>query len=439
MEGKMPLGICRTDYNPTIMASQSAAPETQRNPPDDPPSPTEQDAIGFILRLGRALHTYGYAAHRLEQVLDQASRQLGLVGQFFSAPTSIFASFGDQDNPRTYLMRVEPGDVDLGRLALLDAVTVKVLHNQVSPAAGSREVETILAAPQRYGRLITTLAFGLASGSASRFLGGGVQEIAVSSILGLAIGILALVVGHAPSLGRVFEPVAAFAASLLAASAGQWIGAYSVYNATLAGLIVLIPGFTLTVAMTELSTRHLVSGTARLTGAFVLFLTIAFGVALGSRISSELFGSPLIAEAIQLPGWTEIVALITAPLAFTVILRAEPRDAIWIVIAGMFGVLGGRVGARTLGNELGVFVGALAVGVSSNIYGRLLNRPATVTLVPGILLLVPGSIGFRSLASLLDREVVLGVETAFRMILIAVALVAGMLVANIVAPPRKSL
>jgi uncharacterized membrane protein YjjB (DUF3815 family) len=59
--------------------------------------------------------------------------------------------------------------------------------------------------------------------------------------------------------------------------------------------------------------------------------------------------------------------------------------------------------------------------------------------VPGILLLVPGSIGFRSLASLLDREVVLGVETAFRMILMAVALVAGILVSNIIAPPRRTL
>jgi hypothetical protein len=39
----------------------------------------------------------------------------------------------------------------------------------------------------------------------------------------------------------------------------------------------------------------------------------------------------------------------------------------------------------------------------------------------------------------MDREVVLGVETAFRMILMAVALVAGILVSNIVAPPKRTL
>jgi uncharacterized membrane protein YjjP (DUF1212 family) len=404
-----------------------------------PAGPPERDAIGFILRLGRSLHSYGYAAHRLEQVMDRAAEQLGIQGQFFSTPTSIFASFGPQQDQRTFLIRVDPGGVDLGRLALLDEVTIKVLHGRMSPAAGSEEIDRILVAPEPYGRVMTTLAFGLVSAAASRFLGGGTREIIVSGIIGLLIGFLALAAGRLSQLGRVFEPSAAFAASLLAASIGPWIGPYSVSNATLAGLIVLIPGFSLTVAMTELSTRHLVSGTARFMGAAVLFLTIAFGVALGARIAAGLVGAPVIAEPVQLPQWTEIVALLAAPLAFTVLLRAQPRDAIWIVLAGILGVVGGRVGARGLGPELGVFVGSLLVGVASNLYARFLNRPATVTLVPGILLLVPGSIGFRSLASLLDREVVLGVETAFRMILMAVSLVAGILASNVVAPPKRTL
>lgn len=404
-----------------------------------PAHPDEQHAIGFILRLGRALHSYGYAAHRLEQVLDQSARRLNLKGQFFSTPTSIFASFGPQDDQRTFLIRVEPGGVDLGRLAMLDTVTIDVLHGNRSPADGSAEIDRILVSPDNYGKITTTLAFGLASAAASRFLGGGLREIVVSCAIGLIIGILALASGKLSQLGRVFEPIAAFAASLLAASAGHWIGPFSVYNATLAGLIVLVPGFTLTVAMTELSSQHLVSGTARLTGALVLFLTIAFGVALGSRVSAELGGPPLIADVVPLPGWTEMVALVAAPLGFTVLLRAQPKDAIWIVIAGVLGVSGSRLGSRTLGLELGVFVGALVVGVASNLYARFLNRPATVTMVPGILLLVPGSLGFRSLASLLDREVVLGVETAFRMVLMAVALVAGILVSNIVAPPKRTL
>jgi uncharacterized membrane protein YjjP (DUF1212 family) len=403
-----------------------------------PSDPRERDAIGFILRLGKSLHSYGYAAHRLEQVLDQTAVQLGLESQFFSTPTSIFASFGPQEDQRTFLIRVEPGGVDLGRLAMLDSVTIKVMQGKLSPAEGSTEIDKILESPDPYGRIVTTLAFGLASAAACRFLGGGLREIGISGGIGLVIGLLNLASGRLSQLGRVFEPVAAFVAALLAAVVGHWVG-YSIYTATLAGLIVLVPGFTLTVAMTELSTRHLVSGTARLMGAFVLFLIILFGVALGTRIAAELVGPPKIVGIVPLPGWTEFVALVAAPLAFMVLLRAQPRDAIWIVLAGAVAVLGSRVGSHSLGLELGVFVGALLVGAASNLYARLLDRPAPVTQVPGILLLVPGSIGFRSLSSLLDREVVLGVETAFKMILMAVALVAGILVANIVVPPRRTL
>ena len=87
-------------------------------------------------------------------------------------------------------------------------------------------------------------------------------------------------------------------------------------------------------------------------------------------------------------------------------------------MAGALGIAGSRAGAAAFGPELGAFVGALTVGVASNLYAYLLHRPASVTLVPGILLLVPGAIGFRSLSSLLDREVVTGVETAFTMVLI---------------------
>jgi uncharacterized membrane protein YjjB (DUF3815 family) len=90
-----------------------------------------------------------------------------------------------------------------------------------------------------------------------------------------------------------------------------------------------------------------------------------------------------------------------------------------------------------LGAELGPFIGALTVGLASKLYAQLLHRPTTVTLAPGILLLVPGSLGFRSIASLLDNQIVPGVEIAVRMILTAMALVAGILIANILLPVRR--
>jgi uncharacterized membrane protein YjjB (DUF3815 family) len=55
------------------------------------------------------------------------------------------------------------------------------------------------------------------------------------------------------------------------------------------------------------------------------------------------------------------------------------------------------------------------------------------------MLLVPGSMGFLSLSSLMANDVVSGVQKAFDMVLIAVALVAGLLLANDIVPAKRAL
>ncbi|HSP79592.1 MAG TPA: threonine/serine exporter family protein, partial [Myxococcaceae bacterium] len=87
-----------------------------------------ESAVAFTLQLGEALHRYGTPAHRLEEHLGLVARQLGLEARFFSTPTSIFASFGPPEALRTSVIRVAPGELDLGRLATLDALADEVIR-----------------------------------------------------------------------------------------------------------------------------------------------------------------------------------------------------------------------------------------------------------------------------------------------------------------------
>jgi uncharacterized membrane protein YjjP (DUF1212 family) len=400
-------------------------------------SPAEdRDAVEFVTRLARALHSYGTPSHQVEDTLQGIARRLGRPAQFLATPTSIIISVGPEFSERIHLVRVEPGEQDLGKLSDVFDVANAVVQGEASPAEGSARLAAIDHALPRYRALVVILAMGLSSAAASRFLGGGAKELPVAAIVGLAIGLLSVVAARVKAVGRMFEFLAAVVASALAGAAAHVIGPMSVYLATLAGIIILIPGFTLTVALTELSNKHLVAGTARLFGAITTFIVIAVGVAIGSTLMAALLGDPALRAPIPLPGWTEALALGTAPLAFAVLLKARPRDAIWILLACGLGFAGTRLGSKVLGPELGVFVGAVVVGLAGSAYANLLKRPAAVLRVPGILLLVPGSIGFRSLTSLLDRQVVPGVETAFKMITMATALAAGLLIASVVAPAR---
>ena len=388
--------------------------------------------------MGRALHRAGFSASRLERAMARLAEKLGLpLPQIFSTPTAIYAAFGSLSDQRTHLLRVEPGSVSLNHLTRLDKVLVDVVGGTMSPEAGLARIDEIEASPPPYGSVLLVTAFALTSGAVARFLGGGLREIGVGVVIGVVTGLLALLATRVKPLGDVYEPVAACTASFIAGILSVFWMPFATTTATLAGLIVLIPGFMLTIAIRELSTRHLASGTARLAGAGITFLGIIFGVALGNRLALVVAGPPQLAQIQPLPEWTFFLSAVLAGLAFTVILKAELRDAPWVVLAGLLAVLAGRLGAQALGLELGAFVGASVVGIASNLFSRLRDRASVVMLVPGTLMLVPGTIGFNSLSSLLDAQVVPAVQTAFRMTLTASALVAGLLFADIVSPERR--
>ena len=412
-----------------------ALPAAMETNAPSPPS-ANRDAEGFLLRLARVLHLYGGAVHQIEDGLATAAAKLGVRAQFSATPTSIMASLGPEEHERTLMLRLEPGENDLGRFTEVVEVARAVMRGTLSPAEGTARLVAIELTPPPYSDIVTVLAFAVSSTSAARFLGGGPSEVGVASAIGLVTGVLAMLARRSAAVRRLFEPLAAFLASALAALATHAVGPMSVYLATLAGIIILIPGLTFTVAVTELSNRHLVAGTARLFGAFTSFVVIAVCVAIGSAVAHALLGTVPTAAPRPLPEATLFVALLAAPLAFTVLLKARPRDGFWILVACALGFAGSRLGSRMLGPELGVFVGALVVGLCGSAYWHLLRRPPAVLRVPGILLLVPGSVGFRGITALLDAQVVPGVETAFKMITMATALAAGLLVASVVAPTR---
>ena len=414
------------------------------------PTGTEEDSAAVVLiRLGRALHEAGFAAPQLEAALASVAGRLGVAAQFFSTPTSLFISFGEGVAQRTHLERVNPAGIDLGRLADLEALLERVRDGRTDPAAASAEIAEIAARPRRYSRKLTYFCWGLASATSAVFLGGSLREVAVAGFVGLVTGLAAFLAERRPAAERLFVPFAAAFAAFTAAMVAAAAPPLSVYIATVAGLIVLLPGYTLTIALSELAAEHLSSGTARFAGALVTFLMIGLGVAIGGRLAVATLGALVagagapsdgaLAATIALgpPVWLQLAALVLAPLALSVLLRAPRTEIPWIVAVGTVGYFAGRLGAEMLEPEVGMFVGALAVGLASGLYQRLRRLPSSIPLVPGILMLVPGSIGYRSLTALLAEEVVPGIQTAFRMLLVAASLVAGLLISSALTVERR--
>jgi uncharacterized membrane protein YjjP (DUF1212 family) len=428
---------------PTAMAEaveRISAPtgSTHRHTTPSPEAVRERQ-ITFVLALGEALHIYGTPAHRLEDALGAVSERFGLRGQFFSTPTSITAAFGAPGAQSTHLLRVQPGAIDLRRLAEVDEIANRVIRGEQEIEAGLVEIEALGRAPRLYPEWLVLVASALISATTARFFQGSWREIVLAGVIGLIVGAMSLRAQRAKQEIWVLEPVAACLASLVAAVGALMIGPTSIPLATAAGLISLLPGFMLTIAMTELATRNLVSGTARLMGALLILVELGFGVALGQQLAQLLTVAPPPPGSGPMWAWTELVALPIATAGFAILFETRRQDLCWFMGSGMLGYIGGRLGAGWLGAELGAFVGALVVGAASNMFARWLDRPATILLVPGIILLVPGSIGFRSMTAMIEHDVIGGVGGAFTMILVAAALVAGLLFANVLVSPRRAL
>lgn len=397
-----------------------------------------QSEIGFVLALARALHRFGTPAHRLEEALDKVCKSLGLDAEVFTTPTAIIVSFGQHHELRTRLMRVEGGELDMGKLEQIDALADDVIDHAVTPDEGSVKLAAILAAPRQFGRALWTFVHGVTSAGLAVFFGGSLQDVVLSGAIGLTLGLLAQLIARSTDQTRVFELVGAAFAAFTAAVASSWSPRISPSLVTLAALVILLPGMSLTVAMTELATRNLIAGTARLMSAVIVLLELVVGVAIGERLALALVHVRTGVPG-PLPEYANWIALVASSIGVAVLVQAQVRAFGWILGACVVGYVGSRYGTAWLGPQMGVLVGAFALGVLSNLYARLLDRPALVVSVPAVLLLVPGSMGLRGMTSLLDKETLTGIETVFAMFIVATAIVAGLLIANAVFAPRRSL
>src|SRR4051812_47366289 len=172
-----------------------------------PPLRPVQANIGFVLAFARALHRFGTPAHRLEEALAKVCRSLGLEAEVFTTPTAIIISFGPSHELRTRLLRVEGGELDMGKLERVDQLGDEVIAGKITAAAASDQLAAILASPRQFGRGPSTLAAGVTSASLAVFFGGTLEDVALSGAIGLALGLLAEVIQRSTDQARVFELV----------------------------------------------------------------------------------------------------------------------------------------------------------------------------------------------------------------------------------------
>ena len=397
----------------------------------------------FIVKLGKMLHKYGTPAYRLEAHLMEVATHLNLKSSFVMSPTSVtFVIWTDgHEEEYTHVARVEPGDHDLGSLADTDDVVTRMLAGELTIEEADANLETIDTSKNTFNNWFTGFAFMVSGAAFAMLMGTSWNDVLWSGLISLIVFVFVLWSTRSKRVTHMLEPLVAIAAAIAACAVSSYIDpGVNIRLVVLSSIIVFIPGLALALGFAELSARHLVSGTARVMDAVMLLFKLYFGAFLGISIGFALFGQTDFIQPEALPKWTAWLAILLLCSSLIIIFRTKLKHASWSIASGFIAYAASISAAVYFDYSIGAFVGAFAVGVFSNLFNRMVNAPASIVAMQGLIVLVPGSKTYIGLNSLIEGQSFVNADQIGQQtFLIFMSLVAGLIFANVALPPKKSL
>lgn len=401
--------------------------------------------IAFVVELAERLHSYGTTAQRLEGAVTAVAQKLRLECEPWSNPTGLILTFSDPNRPlgdsdTTRVIRLPPGENDLYRLSETDRIAEEVMAGRLDLAAGHAALEQLDRPRSRRWRAMQVVAYGLAAGAVASLLRLPWLDIGVAAVNGLMIGLLVDISGSRPRFKEALEAIAAMFAASMTVLVASFIAPLNQNTVIIASLIVLLPGLALTNAVNELTSQHLVSGTARFAGALTTVVKLAVGTVIALYLTDLVGLQPQIRASRPQEAWVEWCGIAIAAYAFAVLFRAHRSDYPKVMAAAAGGYLISRFVGLAWGSPAGIFLAALTLTAVGNAYARWGNRPGAIIRVPGIIMLVPGSVSLRGLLSMIQQQDVhVGQDAVLAVLNILLALIAGLIFGNLLLPARRNL
>ncbi|HEY1680790.1 MAG TPA: threonine/serine exporter family protein [Candidatus Tumulicola sp.] len=383
--------------------------------------------------LGRELHRAGIATDAIEQTLTETAASIGLDAQIFALPTYITIAIGPNWQQRTLMMRLEPGRVSLRKIALLTHIYDSLRAGAIDYDGATRLLSEV---DERWPGLPAWLeipALALIAVAVALILGGGPHEIVVATSIGICTGILSSLASRNALIARLFAVAAAFAATLIVALYTKVFGPTNMFVSLIAGIVVLLPGYTLTLALHELANDFLVAGVARLGRVLSVLLALGCGAFLGLACVPWI-ASMGTAATHPVPALWWFVASIAMAIGISVNLDARLRDVVWVFASSFVALLMTHVLAATSAHAVSSFLAAFFCGVVANLGARFLRVPQAIMLVPALIVLVPGSLSYESVLFAFNHNIDNALILAGNAVVAAIQIVAGLLLSQLVLP-----
>ncbi len=353
----------------------------------------------FIVQLGKALHTYGVPSYKSQKYLTEVAALKGIKASFMDTPTWINYVFYEEDeHTYNYVECIPPGELNLGALSKVVEITKQVLANKLNFSEAKTQIEKLESTPTGYSKPIELLSYMVSAGAFSVILDTNWASVLTASGIGALVYGITLLSKKSSYVKSTLESLVAFLATIITGILSLYVDQISISMTILASIIVFIPGLSITTALEEITSKSLVSGTAKLFDALVSLFKQFLGVVLGLAILSQ-FMELKQAEIIQdIPNWVDYPAIILLASSLLPVFKVRPKDVPLSIVTG-FICYSITVIFDFTGILTSIFLGTIAATAISKFFSRLTKTPRLVYLTPGIIMLVPGSKAFITLST----------------------------------------
>ncbi|MBI3542230.1 MAG: threonine/serine exporter family protein [Deltaproteobacteria bacterium] len=397
------------------------------------PAPSCDELLSFMAEYGRSYIASGGPTSRLEEALAGLGLKLDVPTDVFATPTGIFVSCHDQTGAnRTTLSRIKDSGINLGKLCWLEGIFEDVMTGKLSVQHADKILRSrhVQRSPYKLWQMVM-----------ASFLSGFALSVTGFSLFwpALASGFISMATWWVSGPGlrsrvtsSIFRDFMGAVVTLGLASVFQLWMAAPFEALSIGGLVILVPGLTLTTAIAELADQNLVSGTAKLMQAVLTLLALGLAYMLFQDLSEALHlaAAPSAGPRPQALAVSAFGMMVSAA-CWSVIFRVPPRSLPWATLTGMLGWFILKMFASSQYLAAASFLAALAVGFVSLAFSTRYKVPSQVFSVPGIIAMLPGMLALTSLRSFAAGNQDHGLELGFRVAATAGSIVFGLFTARI--------
>ncbi|KAI9323243.1 hypothetical protein BX666DRAFT_1884679 [Dichotomocladium elegans] len=417
----------------------------------------------FLCKLAKSLMLYGCPAHRLEYVMRRVSETVGVQAEYVSVPNVMLMSVFDPSThtTETHFIR-QPQDFEMHKLGEVYRLERLVSHGEVSVDEALEFIDRVMTDPPFYSKWLNPLVYGLASFCGCLlFFGGFWYDALVSGGLAMILAVYELFTGRIQS----FQPIWEITICIIIGFVARALTLFSFCFTSIAfsAFIVILPGYTMAIAIVELVSRQLVSGVVRMVYAIIYSFLLSYGIQMGSELyiaidpstahtSSECGRASTLtscdAQRIDQRFFFLLVPLFA--LTYCVYVRARPfRWPLCIIVSAVGYVVNYLLSCHAgAPSQILQVVPAFSIGLLGNLYTKLTGKLSFDAVLLGIFYLTPGSLGLKAGYGLFDSSTTddstantlgnNGASFALAMIETAIGITIGLFVATLLVYPRGS-